>query len=59
MVGLNIGAKLLPGAINMLATRTVDASKLVSRDVKFDDVENFIKEQADNADGFILAAVKA
>ena len=59
MVGVNNGAKLFPAAINLLATRTVDVSKLVSREVKFDDVENFIKEQADNADGFILAAVKA
>ena len=59
VVGVNNGAKLFPAAINLLATRTVDVSKLVSREVKFDDVENFIKEQADNADGFILAAVKA
>lgn len=58
VVGVNNGARMFPAAINLLATRTVDVSKLVSCEIKFTDVEKCVREHVENRDRFIKAVVK-
>lgn len=58
VMGVNNGAKLFSAAINLLANRTVDVSKLVGHEVKFEDAEKAIREQSEHPDRFIKAVVK-
>ena len=58
VAGVNNGAKLFPAAINLLANRTVDVSKLISCEVKFGDVENSVREHAENIGRFVKAVVR-
>ena len=58
VVGVNNGAKLFPAAINLLANRTIDVGKLISREIPFADVEASVREMAEYKDRFIKVVVK-
>ena len=58
LMGVNNGARLFPAAINLLATRTVDVSRLISCEVGFADVESCVRASAQNPGRFIKAVVK-
>ena len=58
VMGVNNGARLFSSAINMLATRTVDVSPLISCEIAFGEVENSIRAHAENRNRFVKAVVK-
>lgn len=58
LMGVNNGARLFPAAINLLATRTIDVSKLISCEVGFSQVDEIMKEHSKSFDRFIKAVVK-
>lgn len=57
VMGVNNGARLFPAAINLLATRTVDVSRLISCEVGFDKVEESVREHRERG-RFVKAVVK-
>ena len=58
VLGVNNGARTFPSAINLLATSTIDVSRLVSHEVAFADVEKSVREHAENMSRFMKAVVK-
>ena len=58
VVGVNNGAKLFPSAINLLATRTVDVSRLISAEVKFSEIQEFVSEHAKEVNRYLKVVVK-
>lgn len=58
VIGVNNGARMFPSAINLLATRTVDVSRLISGEVPFADVEKSVREHAENKGRFMKMAVR-
>jgi len=58
VIGVSNGAKLIPTAINMLATKTISVQTAITSIVSFDDVEKEIKEQIKHPDKDIKVLVK-
>lgn len=59
VMGVNNGAHMYSSAINLLANRTLDVSRLISHEIKFDDVANSVREHIENPALFLKAVVKA
>lgn len=58
LVGVNNGAHMYSSAINLLANRTLDVSRLISHEIKFDDVAASVREHMENPALFMKAVVK-
>lgn len=58
VVGVNNGAKMFPSAINLLATRTVDVSRIISGEIKFDEVQGFVSEHCKEVNRYLKIVVK-
>lgn len=57
LMGINNGAKYLPSAINMLANKTVDVSRLISKEIDFADVHKYVEEQSAMPNRFMKVVV--
>lgn len=58
IVGVNNGAKQISAAINLLANRTLDVSKIISREIPFSGVGECVRELAQDKDRYIMTVVK-
>ena len=56
--GVNNGVRMFPSAINLLATRTINVSRLIGREVKFEEVDKAMSENAEGLDRFVKTVVK-
>lgn len=48
VLGITNGHRQIPAAINMLAKKAVDVSSFIYKEIKFDEVENGLKEYSQN-----------
>ncbi len=58
VIGVNNGVRMFPAAINLLATRTVDVSRLVRCEVPFSEVGEAVRAGAENDGRYMKTLVR-